>query len=87
LHSLYAKLTVVQLFGSLQGFRKVGRTYMMLCPFHPDTNASFAVPANGHYFHCFGCGAKGDWVKYVMQKDGLSFREAKHKLELIAKGA
>ena len=60
---------------------------MMLCPFHADTNASMAVPANKPFFHCFGCGAKGDWVKYVMLKDGLSFREAKQRLESIAKGA
>lgn len=52
------------------------------CPFHKESTPSFFVypqPRPGH-FHCFGCGAHGDAIDFVMQLDGLGFREAVHAL-------
>ncbi len=51
-----------------------------ICPFHDDTKPSFSVNRQGQYFHCFGCGAGGDVIKFVERIDGVSFREAIRKL-------
>ena len=47
---------------------------MALCPFHSDRKPSLSV-RNGFY-HCFGCGAKGDTISFVMKREGMSFTEA-----------
>ncbi|MEW6214913.1 MAG: CHC2 zinc finger domain-containing protein [Nitrospirota bacterium] len=47
---------------------------MGLCPFHDDHNPSMGIKNN--YYHCFGCGAKGDVISFVMKRDGLSFKDA-----------
>lgn len=58
-----------------------GSQYMGLCPFHDEKTPSFSVnPANG-YWHCFGCGKSGDVFAYVMEREGVDFREA---LEILA---
>jgi hypothetical protein len=81
---LYRSITPQAIFGTLPGFRKVGRSYMMLCPFHADKEPSLAVPIDKPVFHCFGCGAKGDWLKFIMLRDGIGFRDAKRRLEDLA---
>lgn len=53
-----------------------GRDYRALCPFHDEKTPSFVVfPETGTY-HCFGCGAHGDAIDFLMQFDGLGFRDA-----------
>lgn len=53
-----------------------GRDYRALCPFHDEKTPSFVVfPETGTY-HCFGCGAHGDAIDFLMQLDGLGFRDA-----------
>jgi hypothetical protein len=81
---LYQSISANAIFGSLPGFRKVGRNYMMLCPFHADHEPSMAVPIDKPLFHCFGCGAKGDWLKFIMLHEGVGFRDAKRRLEDLA---
>lgn len=66
-------LEVVQDFLSL---KKKGQNYWACCPFHNEKSPSFSVaPAKGIY-KCFGCGAAGDSVKFVMDIEGLSYPEA-----------
>jgi hypothetical protein len=81
---LCLKIPARTIFGGLPKFRKVGKNYMMLCPFHADKEPSLAVPIDKPVFHCFGCGAKGDWVKFIMLRDGIGFRDAKRRLEDLA---
>lgn len=81
---LYQSITAEAIFGGLYGFKKVGKNYMMLCPFHADHEPSLAVPVDKPLFHCFGCGAKGDWLKFIMLRDGVTFRDAKRRLEDLA---
>lgn len=57
-----------------------GREYLGLCPFHNEKTPSFTVNEEKGFFHCFGCGAHGDLVEFVMRKDGLSFPEAVERL-------
>jgi len=61
-------------------FKKAGRDYVALCPFHSERTPSFHVtPARG-LFHCFGCEAKGNVIQFVALKEGVSEREAAIRL-------
>lgn len=55
--------------------KKSGRDWKGLCPFHGEKSPSFYIVPDKKIFHCFGCGATGDAIKFVMQLDGKSFRE------------
>ena len=59
---------------------KKGSEYLGLCPFHNEKTPSFTVSEEKGFFHCFGCGAHGDVIGYVMRADGLSFPEAVERL-------
>jgi DNA primase len=60
--------------------RRRGRTYFGLCPFHAEQTASFAVSRDAGLFHCFGCGAGGDVIRFVERTQQLSFPEAVRRL-------
>jgi len=56
--------------------RKSGSGYLGLCPFHAEKTPSFCVDPKKETFTCFGCGAKGDVVKFVMMMESLTQDEA-----------
>lgn len=56
--------------------KKSGRDYSGLCPFHNEKTPSFHVSADKQLFHCFGCGASGNLVQYVMRTENLDFVDA-----------
>jgi DNA primase len=58
---------------------KSGRQWKGCCPFHGEKTPSFYVYDDGHY-HCFGCGAHGDAIGFVMQSEGAAFMEAVERL-------
>jgi|GEM_PF-2945029 len=58
-----------------------GHGFMGCCPFHDDSTASLSVGGVPDRFHCFGCGASGDVIEYVVRFSGLSFVEAVQALE------
>ncbi|MGH9314365.1 MAG: CHC2 zinc finger domain-containing protein [Vicinamibacterales bacterium] len=60
--------------------RRRGRTYFGLCPFHCEQTASFAVSREAGLFHCFGCGAGGDVIRFVERSEHVSFPEAVRRL-------
>ena len=60
--------------------RRAGRELTGLCPFHNEKTPSFTVSEEKGFFHCFGCGAHGDVIGFVMRQDGLSFPEAVERL-------
>ena len=68
------------LFGDLKRFKKSGRGYIACCPFHDDKNPSFLIYGDKPGYFCYSCGIKGDWIKYLMDRNGLSFLEAKEFL-------
>src|SRR6202165_6002524 len=57
-----------------------GREYAGLCPFHHEKTPSFYVVEDKFFFHCFGCGAHGDAIGFVMRVDNLDFIAAVEKL-------
>jgi len=60
--------------------RRAGADYKACCPFHHEKTPSFVIhPAQG-YYHCFGCGEKGNAFSFVMKQEGLGFGEAARKL-------
>lgn len=64
--------------------KKSGRDYSGLCPFHKEKSPSFHVSEEKQLFHCFGCGAGGNLIQFVMRSEGLDFPEA---LKLLAERA
>ncbi|MCB9878671.1 MAG: DNA primase [Planctomycetes bacterium] len=72
---------LVALIESYLPLRPRGRSLTALCPFHPENSPSFHVFRDTQHFHCFGCGKHGDVFTWLMERDGLSFREA---MELLA---
>jgi DNA primase len=60
--------------------KKSGHDWKGLCPFHGEKTPSFYVIPDKRMFHCFGCGVSGDAIKFVMQVEGRSFREAVEQL-------
>jgi DNA primase len=60
--------------------KKRGRTLFGLCPFHEEKTASFGVSREAGLFHCFGCGAGGDVIGFVLRFHQLSFPEALKRL-------
>ena len=69
--------------GGVVSLKGKGATRYAFCPFHDNAKTpAFVVKADSkQFFHCFGCGANGDVIKFVMLKQGLSFREAVELLE------
>lgn len=72
---------IVDVVGSYVPLKRAGRNHKACCPFHPEKTASFIVSADKQIFHCFGCGAGGNALTFVMQYEKVNFREA---LELLA---
>jgi DNA primase len=74
---LKASVRIETVVGEYVRLRKSGpNRYMGLCPFHNEKTPSFTVHVVHQFYKCFSCGAGGDVVKFVMEKDGLSFYEA-----------
>jgi DNA primase len=64
--------------------KRSGRDLRGLCPFHGEKTPSFYVVPDKRIFHCFGCGKTGDAIKFVMELEGKSFREAIEQLAVEA---
>lgn len=62
--------------GYLPDLKKTGKNWSARCPFHKEKSGSFTVSEHKEMFYCFGCGAGGDAVKFVMDHQGMSFRDA-----------
>ncbi len=71
---------IVEVVSSYVDLRKSGSNYMACCPFHEERSASFSVNQVKGFYHCFGCGASGDSIQFVMEFEKLSFVEALEKL-------
>jgi DNA primase len=81
LDELRARLTLSDVVGRKVSLkRRSGAEYAGLCPFHNEKTPSFTVNDKKGFFHCFGCGAHGDAVGFVMKTEGLSFPESVEKL-------
>jgi DNA primase len=80
IEGLKARLDIVDVVGGYIELRKAGANFKGVCPFHDEKTPSFVVSPQKQIYHCFGCGAGGDSIKFVMEHDKLSYPEAIEKL-------
>ena len=76
LDEIRIRVSLPEVIGRKVRLVKKGREYSGLCPFHNEKSPSFTVNDEKGFFHCFGCGAHGDVIGYVMQSQNLGFLEA-----------
>jgi len=77
---LIARTDIVEVIGSRVPLKRGGKEYKACCPFHDEKSPSFTVSADKQFYHCFGCGAHGTALGFVMEYDHLSFVEAVEEL-------
>jgi DNA primase len=80
IEALKARLDIVDVVGSYIELKKAGGNFKAPCPFHDEKSPSFVVSPQKQIFHCFGCGAGGDAIKFVMEYEKLNYPEAIEKL-------
>lgn len=80
LEALRQKIDLVDLLSSHLDLKKFGASYKTLCPFHDEKTPSFTIQRGDSHYHCFGCGAHGDAIAFLMSHLRLSFGEAVENL-------
>lgn len=70
------RLDMLAVVGEVVELKRAGTSYKGLCPFHTEKTPSFHVNVTRKLYHCYGCGAGGDAIKFVRETRGLSFAEA-----------
>ena len=76
LQDLLNRVDIVEVVGRYVQLKKGGANYLGLCPFHNEKSPSFTVSPAKQFFHCFGCGANGSAIGFMMEFSGMSFIEA-----------
>lgn len=73
---LLSRVNIVDVVDSRVRLKKAGKNYSACCPFHNEKTPSFTVSADKQFFYCFGCGAKGNAIGFVMDYDHVDFPQA-----------
>lgn len=76
IEQLLARADIVDIINQRVPLKKAGATFKACCPFHQEKTPSFNVNPQKQFYHCFGCGASGDALKFLMEYEGLGFVEA-----------
>jgi len=76
IQELLARIDIVDVVGQHVKLRKAGANLLGLCPFHGEKSPSFTVSPAKQFYHCFGCGAHGSAIGFLMEHAGLSYVEA-----------
>ncbi len=77
---LLARSDIVEVVGSRVPLKRQGKEYAARCPFHDERSASFTVSPTKQFYHCFGCGAHGTAISFLMNYDRLEFLDAVEEL-------
>jgi DNA primase len=77
---LLARSDIVEIVGARVPLKRQGKEYAARCPFHDERSASFTVSQTKQFYHCFGCGAHGTALSFLMQYDRLEFLDAVEEL-------
>jgi len=80
IENLKSVIDIVDVIGNYLQLKKQGSNFVALCPFHAEKTPSFVVSPSKQIYHCFGCGASGDAIKFVMEMEKLTYPEAIEKL-------
>lgn len=81
---LLTRVDIIDVIGSRVPLKKAGREYQACCPFHNEKTASFTVSPTKQFYHCFGCGAHGSAISFLMEYEHLAYPEA---IEALARTA
>src|SRR5210317_579446 len=76
IEELLARSDVVELIERRVPLKRVGSEYHACCPFHDEKTPSFTVSPRKQFYHCFGCGAHGSAIGFLMNFEGLEFVDA-----------
>ena len=77
---LLGQADIVEIINARIPLKKAGREYQACCPFHHEKTPSFTVSPNKQFYHCFGCGAHGSALSFLMEYDNMSFPDAVEEL-------
>ncbi|MDE2397797.1 MAG: DNA primase, partial [Burkholderiales bacterium] len=80
IQDLLSRTDIVEVVGRHVELKRGGANLMGLCPFHAEKSPSFSVSPSKQFYHCFGCGASGDAIRFLTEHQGLSFVEAVREL-------
>ena len=84
IQELLSRVDIVDVVGRYVQLRKGGANLLGLCPFHNEKSPSFTVSPTKQFYHCFGCGAHGSAITFLMEHTGSSFPEAVRNLASTA---
>ena len=84
IHDLLDRVDIVDAIDRHVPLKKAGANFIACCPFHSEKTPSFTVSQTKQFFHCFGCGAHGNAITFLINFSGLSFVEAVHELAAYA---
>ncbi len=84
IQEVLARTDIVDIVGRHVALRKGGANLLGLCPFHGEKSPSFTVSPSKQFYHCFGCGAHGDAIRFLMEHAGLGFLDAVKDLAVQA---
>jgi DNA primase len=80
LDELRARVTLSSVIGRTTRIQKAGREFKACCPFHNEKTPSFTINDEKGFYHCFGCGAHGDVIRWMTDQRGLAFMDAVREL-------
>ncbi len=80
LETLRQKIDLVDVLSSHIDLKRAGASYKALCPFHDEKSPSFMVQKGDTHYHCFGCGAHGDAISFLMTYQKMNFNDAVESL-------
>ena len=84
IQDLLARVDIVDVVGRHVRLKKAGQNFLGLCPFHGEKTPSFTVSPSKQFFHCFGCGAHGSAIGFVMEHRGQGYVDAIRDLAQLA---
>ncbi len=84
IETLNDRMNIVDVIGTRVSLKKSGREYHGRCPFHDDSSPSFSVNPDKQVYHCFGCGASGGLISFIMEYDNMDFVSAIESLASLA---
>ena len=82
IQDLLNRLDIVDVVERYVPLKKAGANYVACCPFHNEKSPSFTVSQTKQFYHCFGCGAHGTAIGFVMEHAGLGYVDAIEELAL-----
>jgi len=80
IQELLARVDILDVVGKHVRLKKAGANWLGLCPFHGEKSPSFTVSPTKQFYHCFGCGAHGSAVGFLMEHAGMGYVDAIHEL-------